>query len=188
MNIDKKVYRVFVEKKPDYAVEAKHILIDLQNNLQIQDLESLRLFNRYDVQGINDDEFAAAGKSIFAEPPVDYIYPTLPDVADAKVFAIQYLPGQFDQRADSCAQSIQLLTQKARPLVRSARIFLLEGNINDKQLAAIKKYLINPVEAEEASLELPATLVEEFSQPEIVEKLVGFLALDEARLANIIDE
>lgn len=186
--MNKKVYRVFVEKKPEFAVEAKHILEDLKTNLQIAELENLRLFNRYDCMGINDDEYAAACKTIFAEPPVDNIYTELPKAAGTATFAIEYLPGQFDQRADSCAQSIQLLTQKNRPLTKSACVYMLYGNISSNQLAEIKKYLINPVEAMEADMAKPDTLEEIFDQPQTVATLEGFTALDKECLTDLIKE
>ncbi len=186
--MNKKVYRVFVEKKPDFAVEAKHLLEDIRTNLQITSLTNLRLLNRYDCMGIEEAEYAAACKTIFAEPPVDEIYATLPPTEDAKVFAIQYLPGQFDQRADSCAQSIQLLTQKERPLVRSAKVYLLYGAITEEELSAIKSYLINPVEAMEADMSKPDTLEERYHQPETVAILEGFLTLDQEGLASLMKE
>ena len=131
-------------------MEAEHIFQDIKTNLGLSGLTHVRLINRYDVQGIDDTTFAAASKTIFAEPPVDLSYSALPQAPGSRVFAVQYLPGQFDQRADSCAQSIQLLTQANRPLVKSAKIFILEGKLNDQEFAKIKAYLINPVEAQEA--------------------------------------
>ena len=183
-----KVYRVFVEKKPPFAVEAKHLLEDIRTNLRITELSDLRLFNRYDCMGIDDAEYQAACKTIFAEPPVDNIYTELPNCDCAAVFAIQYLPGQFDQRADSCAQSIQLLTQKARPLTRSAKVYMLFGNVSAEQTDTIKKYLINPVESMEASMDKPNTLEEVFAQPETVATLDSFIDLDEKGLQAMISE
>ena len=180
------VYRIFVEKKPAFAVEANHLQQDIITNLQMPQLKNLRLFQRYDVQGITPEEFAAASKTIFAEPPVDFIYTEFPEITDANIFAIQFLPGQFDQRADSCAQSIQLLTQKQRPLVRSAKVYVLEGALSPEDIAAIKHYLINPVEAEEASLDMVDTLEEHYPQPDTVETLTGFLQETAPELAQRI--
>jgi phosphoribosylformylglycinamidine synthase len=183
-----KVYRIFVEKKPEFAVEAKHLFEDIKTNLQINELTNLRLFNRYDCMGINDEEFQAASKTIFAEPPVDNIYLTLPQEENTKTFAIQFLPGQFDQRADSCSQSIQLLTQKDRPLTRSAKVYMLYGNITEEQLTEIKKYLINPIEAMEADMGEFDTLEEIFDKPETVAVVENFITLDKTGLQSLITD
>ena len=138
-------YRIYVEKKPGFDGEAQGLFHELTELLGIRGLKSLRLLNRYDVEGIDRALFEKAIPTVFSEPPVDVTYDTLPEAG--AVFAVEYLPGQFDQRADSASQCIQLLSQGERPAVRSARVYLLEGSLGDEDLAAIKKYVINPVEA-----------------------------------------
>ena len=139
------VYRIYVEKKPGFDGEAQGLLHELVDLVGIQNLTGLRLLNRYDVEGIDAVLFQQAVPTVFSEPPVDVTYDKLPDAKT--VFAVEYLPGQFDQRADSASECIQLLSQGERPAVRSARVYLLDGDLTDADLAAIKKYVINPVEA-----------------------------------------
>jgi phosphoribosylformylglycinamidine synthase len=176
-----KVYRIYVEKKPQFA-RTRSILDNIRGHLQIAALQNVRIIERYDVQGIDDETFRAASVTIFAEPPVDNIYSELPDVPGAHIFATEFLPGQFDQRADSCSQSIQLLTQKERPLVRYARIYILEGDLSDAEVALIKANYINPVESREASLAEVATLEEEYPTPDKVQVLTDFCNLDDEAL------
>ena len=181
------VYRIFVEKKPEFAVEAGGVLSDVHSSLGIRELESVRLINRYDVEGMAPADFEEVKNTIFSEPQVDDTYGQLPQLGgDERVFAIEYLPGQFDQRADSCAQCIMLSTQKSAPLVRSARVYILKGGISDSQFEQIKSYLINPVESREASLELPATLKADYPIPETVETLQGFISLSEEELEQFV--
>ena len=142
--------------------------------------------NRYDVEGIDAVLFQQAVPTVFSEPPVDVTYDKLPDAKT--VFAVEYLPGQFDQRADSASECIQLLSQGERPAVRSARVYLLDGDLTDADLAAIKKYVINPVEAREASLDERSTLKMEFAIPTEVETLTGFTALDDDALEAFRNE
>ena len=179
------VTRIYVEKRPEFAVEAAGALSDITSALSIDSITSLRLVNRYDVQGISQEDFDAARGTIFSEPQVDDTYDELP-ACNGRVFAVEYLPGQFDQRADSCAQCIQISTQKDRPVVRSAKVYLLEGEISDADFARIKAYLINPVESREASLEKPETLDTNYAIPETVETLCGFTALSEEELSQFI--
>ena len=174
------VYRIYVEKKPGFDGEAQGLLAELTDLLGISSLKGLRLLNRYDVEGIDRDLFEKAIPTVFSEPPVDLTYDALP--AASTVFAVEYLPGQFDQRADSASQCIQLLSQGERPDVRSARVYLLEGDLSADDLASIKKYVINPVEAREASLDERETLKMEFAIPSAVETLTGFTALDDEAL------
>ena len=174
------VYRIYVEKKHGFDGEAQGLFHELVDLLGITRLTGLRLVNRYDVEGIDESLFEQAIPTVFSEPPVDVTYRELP--AAGHVFAVEYLPGQFDQRADSASQCIQLLSQGERPDVRSAKVYLLDGDLTDEDLAAIKKYLINPVEAREASLEPRATLKMEFAIPTEVETLDGFTALDDDAL------
>ena len=179
------VYRVFVEKKPELANEAKALLNDARNLLGIRGLENVRLFNRYDAENIDEPLFAASVKTVFSEPQVDLVCKQ-PDLSGATVFAVEYLPGQFDQRADSAAQCIQIISQGERPLVRSARVYALYGALTDAELAEIKKYVINPVEAREASQEKPETLAVQYTVPTEVATLTGFRALDESSLERMI--
>ena len=158
------VYRIYVEKKPGFDVEAEGLKNELVSLLGIQSLSGVRLLNRYDVEGIDEALFHQCATTVFSEPPVDNTYDTLPQDGGVS-FAVEYLPGQFDQRADSAAECIQLISQGERPLVRSAKVYLLQGALTDEQLAEIKKYVINPVEAREASLEEKATLQDGVPRP-----------------------
>ena len=180
------VYRIYVEKKPGFDGEAQDLLHELTELLGITRLKGLRLLNRYDVEGIDEALFERAIPTVFSEPPVDVTCRELP--AAQTVFAVEYLPGQFDQRADSASQCIQLLSQGERPDVRSAKVYLLDGELTGDDLAAIKKYVINPVEAREASLEPRTTLKMEFAIPTEVETLDGFTALDEDALEAFRNE
>ena len=181
------VYRIYVEKKPGFDVEAQGLKNELVSLLGIQSLSGLRLLNRYDVEGIDEALFNQCATTVFSEPPVDNTYAELPEFEGIS-FAVEYLPGQFDQRADSAAECIQLISQGERPLVRSARVYLLEGSLTEEQVAEIKKYVINPVEAREASLENKATLKMEYPVPTAVATLEGFNELDEEGLKKFIDE
>ena len=180
------VYRIYVEKKPGFDGEAKDLCRELKELLGITRLQNLRLVNRYDVEGIDEALFEKAVPTVFSEPPVDVTYDALP--AAQHVFAVEYLPGQFDQRADSASQCIQLLSQGERPDVRSARVYLLDGDLTEEDLAAIKKYVINPVEAREADLAERTTLKMDFAVPTKVETLDGFTALDDAALETFRTE
>ena len=179
------VYRIYVEKRPAYAVEAKGLLAEIRQLLQIDTVTGLRLLNRYDVEDISEDLFARCRDSVFSEPQLDDVYDAIPDGADA-VFAVEYLPGQFDQRAASAAECIQLISQGERPEVRTARVYLLYGAPTEEQLAEIKKYVVNPVEAREASLETAETLKMDYALPTEVETLTGFCALDAAGLSDFV--
>ena len=181
------VYRIYVEKKPGFDGEAQSLRNELVSLLGIKELNGLRLLNRYDVEGIDEALFNQCATTVFSEPPVDNTYAELPEFEGIS-FAVEYLPGQFDQRADSAAECIQLISQGDRPLVRSARVYLLEGTLTDEQVAEIKKYVINPVEAREASLETKATLKMEYPVPTAVATLEGFNELDEEGLKKFIDE
>ena len=174
------VYRIFVEKKPGQTHEADKLLKDVQEFLQISALESVRVINRYDVENIDEALFENAVRNVFSEPQVDNTYSELS--AEGIVFAVEPLPGQFDQRADSAAQCIQIISQGERPLVRTAKVYVLTGALSDEELAAIRKYVINPVECREASLEKPETLVMQYEIPQSVATVEGFLDLDRAGL------
>ena len=181
------VYRIYVEKKPGFDGEARQLQNELSTLLGIRELTGLRLLNRYDVEGISEELFDQCVSTVFSEPPVDNTYVTLPRGGET-AFAVEYLPGQFDQRADSASECIQLISQGERPLVRSARVYLLEGALSEEQIAEIKKYVINPVEAREASLEERKTLKMDYAVPTAVATLTGFNQLDEAGLAAFMQE
>ena len=181
------VYRIYVEKKPGFDGEARQLQNELTTLLGIRSLTGLRLLNRYDVEGISEELFRQCAGTVFSEPPVDDVYGELPAHTGA-AFAVEYLPGQFDQRADSAAECIQLISQGERPLVRSARVYLLDGELTAGELEEIKKYVINPVEAREASLDTRDTLQMTYAVPEAVATLTGFNELDEAGLKAFIDE
>ena len=152
------VYRIFVEKKPGLDNEARGLKNDAVKFLGIKGLEKVRLLNRYDAENISDELFSLAVREVFSEPQLDDTMEQVTAEDAAAVFAVEYLPGQFDQRADSAAQCIQFLSQGERPLVRSAKVYALYGNLSENEIAEIKKYVINPVEAREAALDLPETL------------------------------
>jgi len=181
------VYRVFVEKKPGLAPEAAGLLSDCRSFLGLNNLEHVRMLNRYDVEGIEADLFAYARTTVFSEPQLDMVSDEV-DLSDADVvFAVEPLPGQFDQRADSAAQCIQLQSQGERPTVRSAKVYALYGKLTEADIAAVKAYVINAVESREASLDKPETLAVEYATPETVETVSGFISLDEAGLAQLLD-
>ena len=180
------VSRVYVEKKPGFDVEAQQLAHELRDILGIERLEGLRLVNRYDVEGITGELFAQCVPTVFSEPQSDVATLEMPAADGAAVFAVEYLPGQFDQRADSASECIQLISQGERPEVRSAKVYMLEGALSDEDVAAIKHYVINPIEAREASLDVRETLHLEQPVPGMVETVDGFLELDEAGLAAFI--
>ncbi len=179
------IYRVYVEKKPGLTQEADSLCAELRDLVGIRSLTGLRLLNRYDAENMTPELFALARRTVFSEPQLDLVSDTF-DAHGAAVFAVEYLPGQFDQRADSAAQCIQMLSRAERPLIRTAKVYLLEGQLTDAELAAVKKYVINPVEAREASLALPETLVIRADAPEKVRILNGFRELDRAGLEDMI--
>ena len=181
------VYRVFVEKKPGLDLEAQALLNDARTLLGIQGLRQVRLLNRYDAEGLSQELFEEAIRTVFSEPQVDRVY-AAPELGDATVFAVEYLPGQFDQRADSAAQCIQILSQGERPTVRSARVYALYGALTEKELSEIKKYVVNPVEAREASLEKPETLAADYEIPTRVRTLEGFRDLGPEGLAAFVKD
>ncbi|MDO4182694.1 MAG: phosphoribosylformylglycinamidine synthase [Coriobacteriia bacterium] len=182
------VSRVYVEKKPGFNVEAQQLLHELKSILGVDGLTDLRLINRYDVEGISEELFAQCIPTVFSEPQSDTASLEMPACApEDAVFAVEYLPGQFDQRADSASECIQLISQGERPSVRSAKVYLLSGTLTSENVDAIKHYVINPIEAREASLEPVDTLQMDYAQPANVEVLEGFLNLDAAGLQAFID-
>lgn len=179
------VYRIFSEKKKELANEAEALLSDIKGLLQIDSVTELRIINRYDAENITKELFDYAVKTVFSEPQLDNTYAELENDA-AAVFAVEFLPGQFDQRADSAAQCIQLISQKERPLIRTAKVYMLYGDITEAELAAVKKYVINPVEAREAGLSKPETLAVNYDIPESVATLDGFTALSREQLDEFV--
>ncbi len=181
------VYRIFVEKKNELAHEAHALLSELKNLLGIKSLESVRILNRYDAENITDEVFGEAVASVFSEPQLDIAESEL-DARGGYVFAVEYLPGQFDQGADSAAQCIQIMSCGERPTIRTAKIYVLGGELSDADIAAVKKYVINPVEAREASLEKPETLKVEYEIPTSVKTVDGFISMSDGELASMIKE
>ena len=179
------VYRVFVEKKEGLANEAQGLLNEAKNLLGIESLEDVRLFNRYDAENITRELFDYAVKTVFSEPQLDIAAADI-DLPGAYVFAVEALPGQFDQRADSAAQCIQIISQGERPLIRTAKVYALYGALTEAEIAEFKKYVINPVECREAALEVPETLAIQYEIPTEVATLEGFIELDQEGLAAFI--
>lgn len=180
------VFRIYAEKKPEFAVEAQSVLNDVRTALRLN-INGLRILNRYDADRLSEEDFKAAINTVFSEPAVDVVYDEFPLLtSDDRVFAVEYLPGQFDQRADSCEQCIQILRQGERCRVRNARIYIVSGNITDDEFDTLKSYIINPVESREASLEKPETLDTNYEIPETVETLKGFTELDSDGLHDFI--
>ena len=180
------VYRVYSEKKAGFTHEAGKLFDDARTLLGITGIKGVRIINRYDVENIAEELFEYSKKTVFSEPPTDIVTSEVVCEPDDYVFAVEYLPGQFDMRADSAAQCIQIISQGERPIVRSARVYVLSGMLSDSDIAAIKKHVINPVESREASLELPETLVMKYEMPETVATLDGFSALTEEELDSFI--
>ncbi len=181
------IYRVFAEKKKELAHEAKSLLFEARNLLGIKSLTDVRIFNRYDVEGISKELFEKAKKNVFSEPQLDIVTDSV-DINDAYLFAVEYLPGQFDQRADSASQCIQIMSCAARPTIRSAKVYALYGNLCDKEIEKIKKYVINPVEAREADLKMPDTLDIKYNVPKEVMTLDGFINLDDNGIDNFLKD
>ncbi len=182
------VYRVFVEKKKELAFEANSLLSDARTLLGIESLTDVRLLNRYDAENITEELFEYAKKTVFSEPQLDIVTDNTDNLGEAVVFAVEYLPGQFDQRADSAAQCIQIISQGERPVIRTARVYALYGALTEGDVAAIKKYVINPVESREAELIKPETLATDYEIPTTVRTLEGFIKLDKDGLAEFIKE
>ncbi len=180
------VYRIYVEKRAELAHEANALLSELQNLLGMRELTSLRICNRYDAENISKELFDEAVRSVFSEPQLDLTSEELPRREGETVFAVEYLPGQFDQRADSAAQCIQILSQGERPLIRTAKVYLLGGTLSAEQLSEIKKYVINPVEAREAEQYTPETLEAQYEIPTEVETVVGFCQKSREELSDMV--
>ncbi len=183
------VKRIFVEKKPGFDVEAQNILEDLRESLNIVNLEGLRLVNRYDIEGISEEEYIKSKHTIFSETTVDIVYEEEIKVNEKdKIFAVEYLPGQYDQRADSASQCVQILTQSEKPNILSAKVYIVKGNISEEEFNKIKKYCINNVDSREASLEKPETLEMEVMVPDSVEILAGFTDMNDEQVKSFVEE
>ncbi|MDE6775090.1 MAG: phosphoribosylformylglycinamidine synthase, partial [Ruminococcus sp.] len=182
------VFRIYSEKKSEFAVEAQSVLSDIKTALRLN-VDSIRVLNRYDADRLSEEDFKAAVNTVFSEPAVDVVYDKLPELkAGERIFAVEYLPGQFDQRADSCEQCIQILRQGERCRVRNARVYIVSGDITDKEFAKLKSYIINPVESREASLDTVDTLDTNYEIPTTVEVLEGFINLNENGLHAFVDK
>ena len=179
------VYRIFVEKKDGFNNEAKSLYSDITEFLGIKRLNKLRIFNRYDAENISEKIFDYAIKTVFSEPQLDNVYKEL-NINKAFIFATEYLPGQFDQRAESASQCIQIISQGKKPLIKTAKIYALYGNLTKKDIEEIKKYIINPVEMREANFLKPGTLKEKYKIPKTVKILKGFINLNDKELFNFI--
>ena len=183
-----KVFRCYVEKKPGFDVEAGHLLGELKGTLGLEGLTGLRVIRRYDVEGVEQGAYEAARTTILSEPQVDRLWDETMPEADGSLLAVEALPGQYDQRADSCAQCIQMLTGGERPTVRAATVYVLSGTLSEADLDRAKGYLINPVESRQASLDKPETLIQQYPEPADVPVLEGFCTLDQAGLTMLLEQ
>ena len=180
------VRRIYVEKKEAFAVKATELLEEIQSFLGIEDVKSVRVLIRYDVENISDEVFERACRTVFSEPPVDLLYhEKLETAPDAHVFSVEYLPGQFDQRADSAVQCVRFLKEDEQPVIRTATTYVIEGGISEEELASIKSYCINPVDSREAAVEKPETLVTVFDEPADVKIFNGFCDMEEAAFKEL---
>ena len=181
------VRRIFVEKKPAFAIQAKELQTEIRSYLGIQTVTGVRVLTRYDVEHISDQTYQKALKTVFSEPPVDEVYEESFDAKGGKVFSVEYLPGQYDQRADSAQQCVKLLNEEEEPIIRSAATYVIEGDVDQAQLEAIKTHCINPVDSRETGLDKPKTLVDEFDEPEDVKIFDGFQEMPEEELHTLYD-
>ena len=184
------IYRFYAEKMPGFDVEAQSLGATLKTYLNIENLQNVRIFNRYDVAGLAEDKKDVAGNLIISEPQCDYLYEEkLPEIAgEHQIFAVESLPGQYDQRADSAAQCLQVVTDGVKPLVKTAKVYVLGGKISAEDLQKAKDYLINPVESREALLAKPESLIDKIGEPEETFAIEGFISGDEAFLSNLQKE
>ncbi len=182
-----RVRRVYVEKKRDYAVKARELESEIRSYLGIAGVTKVRELVRYDVENVSDETYRKAVVSVFSEPPVDDVYEEEFDADGARVFSVEYLPGQFDQRADSAEQCVKLLNEEENPVIRTATTYLIEGDITDEQLEAIKQHCINPVDSRETGLAKPETLAQDFADPEDVMVFDGFSVMKESDLRELYD-
>ncbi len=181
------VRRIFVEKKPDFAIQAKELQSEIRSYLGIRTVTGVRVLIRYDVEHLSEETYQKALATVVSEPPVDDVYEETFDPKNARVFSVEYLPGQYDQRADSAEQCVKLLNETEEPVIRTATTYVIEGEVTAEQLEAIKKHCINPVDSRETGMEKPLTLEESFEEPEDVKILDGFTGMAEADLKNLYD-
>ena len=182
------VRRVFVEKKPAFAVAAKELRHEIRHYLGIQDVTGVRVLIRYDVENISDETFEKACSGVFAEPPVDILYKEEFAVNEGdRSFSVEYLPGQFDQRADSAEQCIRFIKEDETPVIRTATTYVIEGGISDEELSEVRNHCINPVDSREAQAEKPDTLVTVFDEPEDIKVFDGFCQMPETELKELYD-
>ncbi|MCR5273412.1 MAG: phosphoribosylformylglycinamidine synthase [Lachnospiraceae bacterium] len=181
------VKRVFVEKKPEYAVAAKSLKSEIKSYLGIKDVENVRVLIRYDIENISEETYNKAVRTVFSEPPVDDVYEEKFDSEGALVFAVEFLPGQFDQRADSAEQCVKLLNENEEPVIRTATVYAISGKISDDELNAIKEHCINPVDSREADTDKPETLVQNFEEPEDVLIFDGYRDMEEGEFKKLYD-
>ena len=180
------VRRVYVEKKPDFAVQAKELKHEISSYLGIKTVTAVHVYIRYDVENISEEVFEKACTCVFSEPPVDVLYKEqIPMAEGARVFSVEYLPGQFDQRADSAVQCVQFLKEDEQPIIKSATTYVIEGNITDEEFEAIKNHCINPVDSRETGMVKPETLITKFEEPEDVKIFDGFIDMEEAALKEL---
>lgn len=182
-----KVRRLYVEKKPDYAVKAKELWEEIRNYLGIKNVHGVRELIRYDIEDVSDETYQRALVTVFSEPPVDDIYEETFDLNGGRAFSVEFLPGQFDQRADSAEQCVKLLNENEDPLIRTAVTYVIEGEISDEEFASIKKHCINPVDSRESSMEKPETLVQVFDEPQDVKIFDGFSVMPEQEIKALYD-
>ncbi|MDE7068415.1 MAG: phosphoribosylformylglycinamidine synthase, partial [Schaedlerella arabinosiphila] len=182
------VKRVYVEKKADFAVQAKELKHEIRHYLGIRTVTGVRVLIRYDVENVSEESFEKACRGVFAEPPVDLLYrEEIPVGEEDRVFSVEYLPGQFDQRADSAEQCIQFIKEDEKPVIRTAVTYVIQGTVTDEEFAAVKNHCINPVDSRETGLEKPDTLVAVFEEPEDVKNLSGFRDMQEEELRTLYD-
>ena len=181
-----KVRRIYVEKKDQFAVAARGLEHEVKSYLGIKDLEKVRILIRYDVENISDEVYERACRSVFSEPPVDQLYEeSFPMAEDEKAFAVEFLPGQFDQRADSAVQCVKFLKEDEEPIIRSATVYVVKGAVSGEEFEAVKNHCINPVDSRETGFVKPETLVTEFQEPADVITFDGFIDMDEAPLKEL---
>ncbi len=181
------VRRIFVEKKPDFAIQAKELQSEIRSYLGIKTVSHVRVLIRYDMENISDETYQKALVTVFSEPPVDKVYEESFDAKGGKVFSVEYLPGQYDQRADSAEQCVKLLNENEEPIIRSAVTYVIEGEVDKTQFTAIKAHCINPVDSRETGLEKPQTLVDDFDEPEDVKIFDGFQGKPKEELKELYD-
>ena len=179
------VRRVYVEKKPDFAVQAKELKSEIKSYLGIKTLEEVRVLIRYDIENISDDTYGKAIHTVFSEPPVDFVYEESFDLKGGQTFSVEFLPGQFDQRADSAEQCVKLLNETEEPVIRTATTYVITGDVSNEQLTAIKEHCINPVDSRETDLNKPETLITKFEEPADVKIFDGFISMEEPKLKEL---